>query len=378
MKIVKVEAYLCHFPLPEPFYPSWIPGYPQSNNSLLLLRLVTDEGIEGFCSQVAFTEEAKGLPGLMSIFLMNRDPFNVEDFLKVCRAGRVIGVRSWFIEIALWDIIGKAVGQPIYRLLGGCRDRVKAYASTGELRDPERRAEDTLALKEAGFKAVKVRIRYPTLREDLAVVEAVREAVGDDMEIMVDANQAWLVHGLGDYPVWDLKRAMATARELEKLNVAWLEEPLWMFDFEGLSQLRSTTSIPISGGEMNADIYEFRELIERGCYDILQPDVTLSGGILTVKKIAAMAEAHNMGLNPHTWTNGLGLAANLQVMGAIPNCTYCEYPYEPPGWVPEARDFMLAEPLRVDEDGFINIPSGPGLGVEVDMEKVAACGEKLL
>jgi len=377
MKIVDAEAYICHFPLDEPFHPSWIPGLPMQNNSAVIIRLITDEGIEGACTGMAFTTEWRGAPDLIKLFLIGRDPFQVEDFLQIMRSAKVIGFRPWFVEVAFWDIIGKATGQPVYRLLGGSRDKVKAYASTGELRDPERRAQDALELVEEGFRAIKLRIRNEDIREDLAVIEAVRVAVGDDVELMVDANQAWLIHGFGDYPKWDLKRAMSVARELEKLGVVWLEEPLRMRDFEGLSILRRYTSVAISGGELNDDLDDFRELINRGCYDIIQPDVTFAGGIMTCRKIAGMAEAANIIYNPHTWSNGLGLAANLQLMGAIPNCTYCEFPYDPPGWVPEGRDAMLTEPIRIDREGYVAVPSGPGLGVEVDWEKVRAHGEKI-
>jgi len=377
MKITDVEAYLCHFPLAEPFHPSWIPGLPSYNNSAVILRLLTDEGIEGACAGVAFAAEWKGFPELIRLFLVGRDPFQVEDFLQVLRSAKVIGFRAWFVEVALWDIIGKAAGQPVYRLLGGSRDRVKAYASTGELRDPETRAHDALRMVEEGFRAIKLRIRNEDVRRDLAVVEAVRIAVGDDVEIMVDANQAWLIHGFGPYPKWDLKRAIAVARELERLGVSWLEEPLRMRDYEGLAILRRATSVPISGGELNDDLDDFRELINRGCYDIIQPDVTFAGGILTGRKIAAMAEAANVVYNPHTWTNGLGLAANLQLMGAIPNCTHCEFPYDPPGWTPEGRDAMLTEPITIDADGYVAVPSSPGLGVEVDWERVRAHGERI-
>jgi D-galactarolactone cycloisomerase len=377
MEIVDVEAYICHFPLAEPFYPSWIPGLPLQNNSCLMVRLITDEGIDGACAGMAFTQEWKGVPDLIKIFLIGRDPFQVEDFLQVLRSAKVIGFRPWFMEIALWDIIGKATGQPVYRLLGGSRDRVKAYASTGELRDPETRAQDALRMVEEGFRGIKLRIRNQDPRIDLAVVEAVRVAVGDDVEIMVDANQAWLIHGFAGYPKWDLKRAMYMARELEELGVVWLEEPLRMNDYEGLSILRRSTSVAISGGELNDDLDDFREFLGRGCYDILQPDVTFAGGILTCRKIAGMAEAANITYNPHTWTNGLGLAANLQLMGAIPNCTHCEFPYEPPGWVPEGRDAMLAQPIAIDDEGYVAVPALPGLGVEVDWEKVRAHGEKI-
>ena len=377
MKIVDAEAYICHFPLQEPFHPSWIPGLPMHNNSAVVIRLITDEGIEGACTGMAFTTEWRGAPDLIKLFLIGRDPFQVEDFLQIMRSAKVIGFRPWFVEVAFWDIIGKATGQPVYRLLGGSREKVKAYASTGELRDPETRAQDALRIVDEGFKAIKLRIRNQDIRKDLAVIEAVRVAVGDDVELMVDANQAWLIHGFGDYPKWDLKRAMAVAHELEQLGVVWLEEPLRMRDFEGLSILRRSTSVAISGGELNDDLDDFRELINRGCYDIIQPDVTFAGGIMTCRKIAGMAEAANIVYNPHTWSNGLGLAANLQLMGAIPNCTHCEFPYDPPGWIPEGRDAMLTEPIRIDGDGYVAVPSEPGLGVEVDWEKVRAHGEKI-
>ena len=152
--------------------------------------------------------------------------FQVEDFIKVLRGAKVIGFRPWFIEVAFWDIIGKAAGQPVYRLLGGSRDRVKAYASTGELRDPETRAQDALRLVEEGFTGIKLRIRNEDPRVDLAVVEAVRVAVGDDVEIMVDANQAWLIHGFAAYPRWDLKRAMYMAKAPEAMAVGWPAAPM--------------------------------------------------------------------------------------------------------------------------------------------------------
>jgi len=378
MKIVDAEAYVCHIPLAEPFYPTWIPGVPSMNNSFLLVRIVTDEGLDGFAAAPAFLGELRGVPELLKIFLVERDPFQVEHFVKVFRSAKAIGIRAWFMEIALWDIIGKAAGQPVYRLLGGVRDKVLAYASTGELRDPARRADDALAIKEMGFKAIKLRIKNMEMKHDVAVVSAVRDAVGPDMEIMVDANQAWPIHGFADYPTWDLKRAMATAKEFEQLGVNWLEEPLGMYDYDGLTALTASTTINISGGELNNDLFDFRELINRRCYDVIQPDVTLACGILNGKKIAGMAEAAGLTVNPHTWTNGIGFAANLQLMGAIPNCTYCEFPYDPPGWTPEGRDAMLASPFGIDDEGFVRIPDAPGLGIEVDMEKVRAHGEKVL
>ncbi|MGB2800362.1 MAG: mandelate racemase/muconate lactonizing enzyme family protein [Dehalococcoidia bacterium] len=377
MKITDVEAYLCHYPLPDTFYPTWIPGYPQSSNSCLILILRTDEGIEGYCASVGFLDEAKGLVSLLRPFLLNRDPFQVEDTLRMLRSASFLGYKGWFAEVALWDIIGKATGQPIYRLLGGGPDKMLAYASTGELHPPEQRAEEVLKLKEMGFKAVKLRVKAMQMRDDIVLVETVRQAVGDDMVLMVDANQGWPIHGFGPYPRWSLKRAMDEARAFEELGVRWLEEPLYKHDYQGYAQLRAATTVPIASGEFNSDLHEFRDLISSGCLDVVQPDVTLSTGILNGKKVAGMAEAYNLEFSPHTWTNGLGFVANLQLMASVPNCPYCEFPIEPPGWVPQARDFMLAEPLLVDKEGYIAVPQKPGLGIELDMEKITSCAEKL-
>ena len=377
MKIVEVKAWLCHYPLPATFYPTWIPAFPQTRNTCLILALKTDEGIEGYTAGVGILDEAKSLVGLLRPFLLNRDPFNIEDTLKMLRSALFLGYKAWFVEVALWDIIGKAAGKPVYKLLGGGPGVLRAYCSTGELHAPEKRAEEVLKLKEMGFKAVKLRVKAMEMRDDIAQVEKVRAAVKDDFTLMVDANQGWPIHAFGAYPTWTLKRAMATCKAYEELGVSWVEEPLFKTDYDGYTALRQSTSVAIAGGEFNVDLSEFRELIERNCLDIIQPDVTISTGILNAKKVAGMAEAHNLEFSPHTWTNGLGLAANLQLMAACPNCLYCEFPFEPPGWVPGARDFMLKQPFQIDKDGNIKVPDKPGLGVELDFAKIEKCGEKL-
>ncbi len=377
MKIESIDAWLAHHPLPEAFYPSWIPGYPQTRNSCLIVRVRTDEGIDGWAAGVGFLDEAKGIPSVLRPFLMGRDPFQVENFVQIARSGYFLGYKLWFVEVALWDIIGKAAGLPVYKLLGGGEGKIAAYASCGEIRQPEKRAEDALKLKEAGYKALKLRIRSHDMQTDLDQVEKVREAVGDDMEIMVDANQGWPIHGFADYPRWTLKRAMDTCVALEELGVRWVEEPLFKHDYDGYATLRQSTTLPIAGGEFNTDLHEFRDLMAKGCLDIVQPDVTLSGGILMGKKIAGISEAYNLRFSPHTWTNGLGLAANLQLIAATPNCPYCEFPYEEPAWIPEHRDFMLTEPILPDAEGYITAPDKPGLGVEVNPEAVEKVSEKL-
>lgn len=378
MKIERIEAWVCRFPLPAPFHPSWVPGVPSRENSCVIYRLTTDEGVSGAAAGIAVFEEARGYLPILKAYLGGREVTSVEDLLKTLRSSaQILGYRGWHVELALWDIIGKAAGLPVSKLLGGARDSLDAYASTGELKPPARHVETCQQLCSEGFKAVKLRVRHPTIAEDVAVVKAVREALGDDLEIMVDANQGWRVHGLAPYPEWDYKRALNFARACEDYGVYWLEEPLYQHDYDGYGRLRSQTTVRIAGGEMLAELHPFRELLVRGGLDVVQPDATLSGGILMSRKVAALAEAFGAEYAPHTWTNGIGLAANLQCMGAAPNATWCEYPYEPGSWVPEARDAMLTEPIRVAPDGTIAVPSLPGLGVEVDWDRVEAHGVSL-
>lgn len=365
MRITSVEVKRLTCPLKRPFFPTWLPGYPQTLHRLNLVVLGTDEGITGYSAGPAFGAEAQGLEELLTPFLVGRDPFNVEEIVQILRSATYLGFRVWYVEPALWDLIGKATDQPVYKLLGGRRDRIRAYASTGELKGIDERLQVIEEIQKMGLKAVKLRFHSLDWRDDLDIARAVRDEF-PDLEIMVDANMGWRVAGLGEAPRWDLATATRVAHELAELDVRWLEEPLDKHDYRGYRQLRRKVGIPLAGGEFNSDLHEFRELVDQECLDILQPDVMISGGILLSRKIAALAETHNLGFAPHTWTNGLGLAANLQVMGAASHCEWAEWPYEPPGWTPEARDFLLERHILVDEDGTLEIPSSPGLGVAVD------------
>jgi L-alanine-DL-glutamate epimerase-like enolase superfamily enzyme len=272
------------------------------------------------------------------------------------------------LEIALWDIIGKACGQPLYKLWGGRKDRVRAYASSMEVRPPERRAEDALRALEEGWRAIKLRIHHWEPRDDIRQVAAVREAVGDRMEIMVDANQAQSPGTVQPEPgpVWDFRRALDTARELEALDVRWLEEPLARYNWEGLARLCERVDIPIAGGENNQGLHEFRWMIEKGVYDIIQPDALVGETVSQLRKVAALAEAHHKLFVPHHGVDGLGFAAHLHLCAALPNAPYVEIFHEPPGFPADIFQLPLAEPLLPNADGDIVLPAGPGLGVEVD------------
>ena len=224
-----------------------------------------------------------------------------------------------------------------------------------------------------GYRAVKFRFHLEDPREDLKVVEAVRAAVGDRIDIMVDANQAGVEPGHGGHRNWGFPLALEVARELERMHVRWLEEPLPRHDYDGLRRLRDRLdTLPIAGGEDNHGLHEFKLLIDRGCYDILQPDALLSEGVGQMRKVAALAELAGLELAPHTWGNGIGLMANLHLAVAIPNCPFLEFPHDPPsGWTAAARDQMLLDPLVIDAEGCVRIPDRPGFGLVLDEERIA-------
>ncbi|MDY6764965.1 MAG: mandelate racemase/muconate lactonizing enzyme family protein [Halobacteria archaeon] len=366
MRITDVKQYHLEYSLDGAYHPTWIPEYPQGTHELELFEIETDEGITGVTASPSFAggldyEEA------LKYFLLGEDPYNVEKVLRKIEAFNLLGPRPWHIEVGLWDIIGKDTGKPIYKLLGGEGSRVKAYASTGEIQGLEERVEYVEERVDEGFEAVKLRFGSENLEDDLRVARGIRDEY-PDLNIMVDANMGWRVRVFAEGNRWSTGDALRAARELEDMgNVVWLEEPLDRHNYRGLAELRKKTDIPIAGGEFNNGIHHFREYIEYGSLDVLQPDVALATGVSGAKKVAGMAETNGLEFAPHTWTNGVGFTANLHVMGAT-HARWCEYPIEPP-WTPEARDFMLSEPIEV-EDGWVEPPSSPGLGVEIDWDAV--------
>ncbi len=367
MKITDLEMIpLAGPPLPEMARPAWAPGSTWQRYGGVVVKVFTDEGITGI-----------GTPGYAAAAnfeswvkpqLIGKDPFAVERHARVLR----MAGGCWGVEIALWDIIGKACGQPLYKLWGGYQDRVPAYASFIEVRPPQRRAEDALRARSQGYRAVKLRIHDWEMRDDIAQVAAVRKAVGEEMAIMVDANQAQQpgTQQPEPGPVWSEQRAVQTARELERLGVYWLEEPLDRYNFEGLTRLCAAVDLLIAGGENNRGLHEFRWLIERDCYDVLQPEALVSEGIGQLRKIAGLAEMHHKLVAPHHGGGGVGLAAHLHLLAAIPNGAYLEVFEDPPCMTSEIFQWYLAEPLKVEADGYVTVPWKPGLGVELDEDKL--------
>ncbi|MCD7036045.1 mandelate racemase/muconate lactonizing enzyme family protein [Metabacillus sp. GX 13764] len=363
MKITGIEIKQYLLPLDPPFKAAWDPA-PRKQFASTLVYVHTDEGITGVGSGDLMT----GFEGHEHLFI-GQDPFDVERHAKVLDNIDFHYGRPWPLDLALWDIIGKASGQPVYKLLGAKQDKVLAYASTGELVTKEERAERALGLAEKGFKAMKIRFHHSNPKDDIAVVEEVRKAIGDKMEIMVDANQGWKMPWDTER-TWDLKTAANVAKELEQYNVFWLEEPLPHDDAKNMARLRQMTKVRIAGGEMNRRFHEFRDLSNKGALDVYQPDVALCGGITYGKKIADYVQANGSVYSPHTWTNGIGVIANLHIVLGVSNSPFIEFPYDPPAWSIERRDYVQTPEtmLNIDSEGYLRASGKPGLGFDLDEE----------
>jgi D-galactarolactone cycloisomerase len=209
-----------------------------------------------------------------------------------------------------------------------------------------------------------VRIDRARVAEGIAAVEAVREAVGESMEIMVDLNQGWRMAGdLG--PALSPEAVGGLASRLRDLDVFWLEEPLPREDVRGYAALRAGGELRIAGGEMARSTLELEAFEAADALDVYQPDAVLSVGLLRGRELAERVTARGHLFTPHTWTNGIGLLANVHLTAGVGGGPYIEFPYDPPGWTPERRAFMLAEPVRVDADGSLPVPTRPGLGLEL-------------
>jgi L-alanine-DL-glutamate epimerase-like enolase superfamily enzyme len=228
------------------------------------------------------------------------------------------------------------------------------------------RAESALRLREEGFRALKIRVDPRRAAEGIAAVAATRAAVGDSMAIMVDLNQGWRMAG-DTTAALDPVAARAIIDRLAEYDVLWVEEPLAGTDLRGLAGLRaSAPGTRIAGGEMTRTFAETLAALDADAFDVYQPDVVLAAGMLRTRTIAELALARNRWFTPHTWTNGLGLLANLHVAAGVGGGPFIEFPYDPPGWTVERRDAFLLEPIRPDRDGVLRVPAASGLGARLD------------
>ena len=295
--------------------------------------------------------------------LLGEDPLDVERLWhKMYRSLIYFGRRGIAIhaisglDIALWDIKGKALGKPVFELLGTPhRDRVRAYASRLM---PETAAEVTDAvaeLRDQGFTAVK--LGWGPLgkdpRQDVELAAAAKSAAGDGVEIMIDA-------GLGY--VADAKTAIEVAREYEQLDIYWLEEPFEPDEYEAYAELADTVDIRVTAGEQDATWWGFRELIDRAHVDVVQPDVTRCGGITETLRIAELARSRGIETVPHAWKSGIIKAASLHCNAVMPDGVWQEYCVADT----PINTSLTRQRLPIEADGYVAVPTAPGLGVDLD------------
>src|SRR3954447_24558887 len=357
----------------------------QGTRGALLVEIKTDDGTIGIGEAgLGGGVTAILIEKTLKPLLVGEDPLLIEGlwqkmFARTRQYGRrgivMHGISG--IDIALWDIAGKGAARPVYKLLGGSRDRVEAYASGGFYQEGKSTADlagEAEGYRARGFKGMKMKIgRNPStgthLRqligqaefcevdpsEDLARVAAVRQALGPQGKLMVDVNCAWSP---------DFAIEMGRAMEAQKLY--WLEEPVATDDIDGSARVADALAAPIAGYETEMGLYGFRQLIDRGAVDIVQPDIAWSGGFSEGRRIAAYAQAHHKMVAPHAFAGAVLLVASLHFAAAIPNAMLLEWDQNPNA----LRDELLKEPLRLESDGTVRPPERPGLGIELDRAAV--------
>jgi L-alanine-DL-glutamate epimerase-like enolase superfamily enzyme len=361
---------------PDKQFTSDIGTWTKANAAIVVIE--TDEGITGY-------SEAKGSPVVMKSIieeelkplLIGEDPSRVTYLWEKMFNGTRLGLSLYYgrsqprsttalgevmcaisgIDVALWDVFGKAMNVPAYRLMGGAvRDRIKAYASGGHGRVGEI-GPQLAGYVSRGFKAVKMRVGgmdYPDMiAGSRARVKEARETLGPGIQIMLDAH--------GSTGVTD---AIELGHALEEYRIAWYEEPVIYHNLRGMAEVRRSIRIPVATGENTYTRYGFRDLADARAADVWQPDIAIAGGLTEIVRIAALAAANDIQLAPHAWGSALLWAASLQLAAAVPNYYILEFPQ---AYSPLLTD-LIDVSVKVEEDGCVPIPSGPGLGVQIDPE----------
>jgi L-rhamnonate dehydratase len=370
LKITDVEAVILRQPVLDE-------GIADGSQDDLVILVHTDEGLTGIGEVDSAPEAVRALvdaPGSHAIanslrhLLVGEDPLDVErlwhkmyrGLIYIGRRGIAVHAMSG-IDIALWDIKGKALGKPVCELIGTpVRDRVRAYASMLMPEDPGEVRERVAALRGQGFTAVK--LGWGPLGadagKDVELARAAVEAGGEELTIMIDAGL-----GYGS----DASTAIRVGNALGELGVFWLEEPFEPDEYEAYAELADAVEIRVAAGEQDTTLWGFRELIERGHVDLVQPDVTRCGGITELLRIAELAREHGVETVPHAWKSGIIKAASLHVNAVLPDTLFQEYCVADT----PINTSLTRERLPIDADGFVAVPTGPGLGVELDHEVMA-------
>jgi len=370
MSIKHVQPYVVSEKLEQPFFFS---QFAYDRRTICLVKVVTDDGLVGWGEGYGPAGPVRAGVEFLSPFILGEDPVDSERLWRRmhrrafdhARQGVLVSALS-AIDVALWDLRGKLLRRPVSALLGGRkRDAVTAYATGMYFSEGEglaqRLADEAVAHKEAGFGAMKMKVGLG-LSEDVAHVAGVREAIGPEVALMVDANHAY-----------SRREALSLSRAIEEHDIAWFEEPLSPDDYEGYRWLRQRAAIPLAAGECECLRAGFRRLLENECVDVVQPDLCHAGGITETKKILDMAQAFGVEYAPHCWGSAVGLAAAVHLLAnwdAVPG--RMREP-EPLLELDRTRNVFreeLAHPRLAEQGGRVRVPGGPGLGIEVDEDLV--------
>jgi len=355
MKIVDVKAIPIAAHLEKPLI--WATGKTYERNTTLI-QVETDEDITGI-------GEAAGPPKVISAIIemlkkrvLNKDPLDIE-FLWRSMLGKRSGQFADMvitaisgIDIALWDILGKKTKLPVSKLLGGLlREKVKAYATGGYFKPLNNLVNEVSEYLNQGFQAVKIKVGFG-INKDIEIVKTIRESLGYDFELMIDATEAY-----------EASTAIKLARKIERYEIEWFEEPVSSRDVESLAEVSSKVDIPIAAGEYEHTRFGFKDMITRRAVDIVQPDATIAGGLTECKKIAAMAEAWHIKCAPHVWGSAVGLVAHLHLIASTSNCLLLEFDrtFNP------LREELAKDPI-ICKNGYVKVPKKPGLGIELNLK----------
>ena len=359
MKITDVQAILISIPLKKSASTS---SKTMAAREYVVTRVRTDEGITGSAYTAGGSVVVAAVNDTLKPLVMGSDPFDTERLwdkmfratLTLGRKGAVIRGLST-IDIALWDIKGRALNMPLYKLLGAYTDRVPIYSSGGYYRQGEsfqQMADEMAGIVERGFRSIKIKVGALSFKEEVERLRTLRRTVGDDVEIMVDANCSWN----------DIIYARKSMRAFEDYRISWFEDPVRPDNFRGSAELAAMFETPIATGEQECTRWGFRDLIEHRAADILQPDVAVVGGVSEWMKVAALASAYDLPVASHYFHD-----IHVHLMAAIPNALMAEYfPLDLDIMV---FDAVVKEPLK-PEKGYLPVPQRPGLGMELIEEKL--------
>ena len=385
MRITEVSTLKLRFSVPTPMADA-IHYMPERN--LLLVQITTDAGLVGIGECAAYGGSLDSMESVvrddLQPSLMGEDPFRVERLWnRMARRSHQRGTTGMLmqaisgVDIALWDLIGQATKTPLYRLLGGYNDTLDAYASAGFYaggKGTAQLAEEVGGYAERGFRTVKIKVgRNPevmlnplpdmwapeyataTLEEDVDRVRAARAAIGPDVRLAIDANNAWTP-----------SVALQFMRRVADQNIYWLEEPVATDNVAGSVEVAHALDVPVAGYETATGLASFRDLIARRAVDIVQPDVIWTGGITLCRKVAALAEAHGLPVVPHVFSSAVASIANAHFIASLPNAGLLEFDQNPN----PLRSELFNEAIEVGSDGTVRLPDRPGLGVTLNQATV--------